>query len=86
MADVNRRPESVLPIQCPHCEHALAKLFVNSYSVVTVTCVSCGHTWSIEMAALPTNVQQVLPDVARRARRASERSLVSCRVSRAPQE
>jgi transcription elongation factor Elf1 len=71
MADVNPRAESVLPIQCPHCEHELAKLFVNSYSVVTVTCVSCGHTWSIELAALPKNVQQVLPDAGPHARRAS---------------
>lgn len=71
MADVNPPPESVLPIHCPKCEHARAKLFVNSYSVVTVTCVGCGHTWSVELAALPQNVQQVLSDVGSRARHAS---------------
>jgi hypothetical protein len=58
---------SLLPLLCPKCQCDVAKLSVNSYTVVTVICVECSHTWSVELAALPARVQRQLPAVPRRS-------------------
>jgi len=36
-------------ITCPHCQHDLAKLFVSSRSIVTVTCLRCDYVWAVKL-------------------------------------
>ena len=57
---------SVLPLRCPKCEHEGATVVVRSYTVVTLVCRTCPHTWSTEIAALPEAVYKQLPPVVRR--------------------
>jgi hypothetical protein len=40
-------------------------LRVRSISIMMLTCASCGHTWATEMAALPPDIQEKIPDVLR---------------------
>ena len=49
--------EPVLPLVCPHCAHDQAKLFINSYTVVTVVCSECSHSWALETESLPQEVR-----------------------------
>ena len=49
-----------LAIRCPHCGHDLARLLVNSYSVVTLTCATCSHRWSVEISSLPDSLREQL--------------------------
>jgi len=60
MPDTNPAPEFLLPLHCPKCDHDKAALFVNSYTVLTVQCVECSHTWSAEISALPEQVRKDL--------------------------
>ena len=46
-----------LPISCPKCRYEGSTLVVKSISVMTLTCVSCFHTWAAELAALPGDIQ-----------------------------
>jgi transcription initiation factor TFIIIB Brf1 subunit/transcription initiation factor TFIIB len=47
-----------LPIQCPKCQHDGSTLVVKSYTVMTLTCASCGHFWATVVASLPPDVQE----------------------------
>mgnify|MGYP003793673005 CR=1 FL=1 len=57
---------SVLPLHCPKCAHEGATVFVSSYTVVTLVCLVCLHTWAAEVAVLPEGVRKLLGPVARR--------------------
>jgi hypothetical protein len=59
----NAEPPDTLPLQCPHCDHNTAKLFVNSYTVITVQCASCAYTWSVEITAIPEPLRARIPHV-----------------------
>ena len=54
-----------LPIHCPKCGHSSSILRVKSISVMMLTCESCRHTWATEMASLPHDVQEKIPDALR---------------------
>jgi hypothetical protein len=63
-----RSPAPVLPLFCPKCDHYGAALHVNSYTVLTVRCGACLHTWAAEIALLPKVVRkQLSPDGGRPA-------------------
>ena len=51
-----------LPIRCPKCHYDGCLLVVKSLTVMTVTCVSCRHTWATDMQSLPAAVQERVPD------------------------
>jgi len=53
-------PDSLLRLQCPHCDHDHARVFISSRTVLTVKCPQCARTWSIEVAALPPDTRQQL--------------------------
>jgi transcription elongation factor Elf1 len=53
-------PDSLLRIQCPHCDHDQVRLFIRSLTVLTVKCLQCGRPWSIEVAALPPDTRRQL--------------------------
>jgi hypothetical protein len=40
-------------------------LVVKSATVMMLTCANCRHTWAIDMASLPPEVQEKIPDVLR---------------------
>jgi hypothetical protein len=65
MAHANNQG-SVLPLHCPKCAHDGATVFVSSYTVVTLVCATCRHTWSAEVAALPDAVRKRLALAERR--------------------
>ena len=50
-----------LPIQCPKCHYDGCLLVVKSLTVMTVTCVSCRHTWATDLGSLPQDVQARVP-------------------------
>jgi hypothetical protein len=50
---------TILALPCQRCQHGEARLFVRSKSILTVTCTKCGHTWAVEIAALPEHVRAV---------------------------
>jgi hypothetical protein len=52
---------ATLPLDCPKCYGAQANLLVSSYTVLTVQCVLCLHTWAAEIASLPDSVRRRLP-------------------------
>jgi ribosomal protein S27E len=58
MANANAAEEGFLPLRCPRCDHDRARLSVNSYTILTVICPNCSHTWSAEMAVLPDSVRR----------------------------
>jgi len=55
-----------LPIECPKCHYDGCLLVVKSLTVMTVTCVSCRHTWATDVASLPVDVQARVPDAVER--------------------
>jgi|RhiMetdeSRZDD1v2_1073273.scaffolds.fasta_scaffold3198139_1 hypothetical protein len=57
------RPQT-LPLSCPNCKATLAEITALSRSVVTLTCMECGHDWSISMAWLPDNLLTILGGTA----------------------
>jgi uncharacterized Zn finger protein len=40
-----------LPIQCPKCQHDGPRVVIKSYTVMTLTCASCGHFWATAISA-----------------------------------
>ena len=67
MANVDGRVP-VLPVRCPKCHNEGATVVVSSYTVVTVVCTGCSHTWAVELAALPESLRKrLLPPVPRSA-------------------
>jgi transcription elongation factor Elf1 len=54
-----------LPIPCPKCQHVGSMLVVKSTTVMMLTCANCRHTWATEMASLPQDIQEKIPDVLR---------------------
>jgi len=52
--------DSLLRIQCPHCDHDQVRVFISSLTVLTVKCPQCARTWSIEVAALSPYTRQQL--------------------------
>jgi hypothetical protein len=54
MANTMTRP---LPIPCPKCEHTGCALVVKSITIITVTCISCTHTWATRLEWLPDDLQ-----------------------------
>ena len=57
MSDTNPN----VPLVCPQCSHAAAKVSVASQSVVTFACAECGHYWTMEIAGLPEDVRRRVP-------------------------
>jgi uncharacterized Zn finger protein len=51
-----------LPIQCPKCQHDGSMLVIKSYTVMTLTCASCGHFWASDLLSLPAEIQKRIPD------------------------
>jgi hypothetical protein len=49
------RPLSIL---CPKCHRNGCRLVVKSFSVMTVTCAKCGHTWASLIESLPPDIQE----------------------------
>jgi hypothetical protein len=47
-----------LPIQCPKCQHEGSRLVVKGFTVMTLTCASCRHTWSARFDWLPDDIQE----------------------------
>jgi phage FluMu protein Com len=60
MADPEPTPIRVLPIRCPVCDSLDAELLINSYTVLTLKCRRCSHTWSADVSALSAHVQEQL--------------------------
>jgi len=48
---------TILPIHCPKCAHDRARLFVSSFTVITVVCMQCHDSRAIEIASLPPDVR-----------------------------
>ena len=46
-----------LPIHCPKCRHVGCTLLVKGITIITVTCVSCAHTWATKLDFLPDDIQ-----------------------------
>jgi hypothetical protein len=40
-------------------------LRVMSITVMMLTCAQCGYTWATEMASLPPEIQEKIPDALR---------------------
>jgi hypothetical protein len=57
------RPQT-LPVSCPHCNDMLAEITALSPTVVTLTCMACGHDWPISMGWLPDNLLTILGGTA----------------------
>jgi transcription elongation factor Elf1 len=53
--------DPVLSLTCPECEHAHARVFVRSLTILTVKCGHCHHSWSTLIAMLPEPVLKQLP-------------------------
>jgi hypothetical protein len=53
--------DPVLSLTCPECEHANARVFVRSLTILTVKCGQCQHSWSTLIAMLPEPVLKQLP-------------------------
>ena len=66
MASAERAPDTTLALLCPKCEHVEARLFVSSYTILTVICAKCSHAWSVEIAAVPPSVRSQLPPLSPR--------------------
>ena len=60
MPRAERSPDANLPLRCPKCEHDEATLVVHSFTVLTVMCAKCSHSWAADAALLPDNVRQRL--------------------------
>ena len=56
--------DSQLSVSCPHCQHTLATLAVQSQTVLMVTCAKCGYTWCVELATMPEPVRAAAQIVA----------------------
>jgi Zn ribbon nucleic-acid-binding protein len=54
-----------LPIQCPKCQHVGSMLLIKSITVMTLKCDSCGHTWATDLASLPPDIRDKVPDALR---------------------
>ena len=54
-----------LPIPCPRCQHVGSLLVVKSTTVMMLTCTNCRHTWATDMASLPQDIQEKIPDALR---------------------
>ena len=54
-----------LPIQCPKCQHVGSMLLIKSITVMTFKCDSCGHTWATDLASLPPDIRDNVPDALR---------------------
>ena len=46
------------PIVCPRCKNDVATLFVNSPTILTVTCGKCGHTWTVALSEIPEGLRR----------------------------
>jgi transcription elongation factor Elf1 len=51
---------NTLPAPCPKCHHERSTLIVSSTSVLTITCPQCGHTWSLDLKALSSQMRAKL--------------------------
>ena len=40
-------------------------LVVKSMTVMMLTCANCRHTWATDMASLPLEIQEKIPDALR---------------------
>jgi len=40
-------------------------LVVKSTTVMMLTCANCRHTWATDVASLPPDIQEQIPDVLR---------------------
>jgi hypothetical protein len=40
-------------------------LIVKSMTVMMLTCANCRHTWATDMASLPPDIQEKIPDALR---------------------
>lgn len=54
-----------LPIHCPKCDHGASTLVVKSWTVMTVECTNCHHSWATELDALPGDIQVKVHEVLR---------------------
>ena len=50
--------DSPLPIPCPKCKHEQSTLVVKGITVITVTCLNCGHTWATRLDWLSAEIQE----------------------------
>ena len=48
----------VLPLHCPKCDHDGALLRIRSTTVLTVNCADCTHSWSVDIGALPPEIEE----------------------------
>jgi len=55
--------DPTIPLRCPQCDHAEARLSVSSHTVLTVKCMRCKHSWSADIATLPESVRTRLPSL-----------------------
>src|SRR5690242_18814470 len=53
MSEIN----PALPVRCPRCCHASARVLVAGSTVVTLRCLKCDHLWATEVRDLPDVVR-----------------------------
>ena len=56
MTDARR----TLPLPCPHCPARVAEVVVLTRTVISLTCVACGHGWSMHLSWLSEEALQML--------------------------
>ena len=49
-----------IPLVCPRCKNDVATLFVNSPTILTVTCGKCGHTWTVALSEVPVLLRRTV--------------------------